>query len=676
MAASTTSVPTAVKAATGNPQTSDTSRSGAHWLLAAAASYLLCGLYQLYPAWLSPGHGVVGDWRHPDMISNHWLYRWIAARLLSAEGILHNPDYYLPVGDAPWLAGNGSDAIPATLMSTLLPWPFSVTSWCLITIVLNGLGGLALARSLGARRSGSVVAGLFTAMMPYVAYEMSGMRLAQAPLYWMLFFLAMWLRVLEKPSAKRALWAGLLYGATAFTYWYYGLWAALAGGALFLTRPRWRALAVFVPVALATTLPFLALFLGSWSGIPGTVEASFPHPLALRSSLWPGWPLLNGTGTAPALVFPLILVALAGWAWLRARPERGPTLRLWGVLVGLAALFYLLSLGPAITGLAGDSTGVPGLYALIYGGFGVLRRFWWPYRHAAMVTVLLVPFAALGFDALAAALQRRWRHATWVLLPTLAVLLPLEMYARGTGVTVQTSWWQSPAAYETIAKLDGTALVELPLAPALAQNQQSLSYQWVHGKKLVNGHAMWVDRVRPDAWDDFVQGNSLLGGLQAYEMGQGGATFEIEPDDVQALVDLGVRHMVVNAEYLPGKLVTLVPRYETLFNALFGKPVINHRNLVMVWDLAEYTGETSVPVSAWQPLDENLSTDGTNMAEIGSINSLGWRPLDRSVPPDWPDEDSTWEQTLEGMPPMLRRKLERSGHVPDFHRDGADEEEQ
>ena len=36
--------------------------------------YVGLALYALYPVWLSPEHGVVGSWAHPDMISNHWLY--------------------------------------------------------------------------------------------------------------------------------------------------------------------------------------------------------------------------------------------------------------------------------------------------------------------------------------------------------------------------------------------------------------------------------------------------------------------------------------------------------------------------------------------------------------------------------------------------------------------------
>ena len=39
---------------------------------------VLCAAWMLYPAWLAPEHVLVGDWRHPDTLSNHWLYAWVA----------------------------------------------------------------------------------------------------------------------------------------------------------------------------------------------------------------------------------------------------------------------------------------------------------------------------------------------------------------------------------------------------------------------------------------------------------------------------------------------------------------------------------------------------------------------------------------------------------------------
>ena len=120
------------------------------WFVAAVLLYLGLALYQTYPAWVDGSHGVVGLWTHPDMISNHWLYRWVAERVAAGQSIVHNDRYYVPIGDGPWLAGNGSDAVPYTLFALLMPWPASATAWVLFSIVLNGLSGFALARRLGA----------------------------------------------------------------------------------------------------------------------------------------------------------------------------------------------------------------------------------------------------------------------------------------------------------------------------------------------------------------------------------------------------------------------------------------------------------------------------------------------------------------------------------------------
>lgn len=638
-------------------------RSGLSPVWIAAAVYLLAALWMLYPIWLDPLHGVVGDWRHPDMISNHWLYRWVADRLLAGAGLLHNDRYYLPVGDAPWLAGNGSDAIPAAILAAVLPWPLSVTAWCALTLVLNGLGGYALARAAGARVPGALVAGAVIVLSPYVAYELSGMRLAQAPLYWMAFFLAAWLRMLQHPTWRRAVAAGLLFGASAFVYWYYGLWMALLGAALFFSRPRWRALAVFVPTALCGTLPFLAVFLHHWAEIPGTVGDAFPHPLSVHASLPFFFPFWATDGVHPAQVLPLVLLALVGLGWWLSRPEPGPARRAWWVWLCGALIFGALCLGPLLCLPDGSASAVPGPYRFVYASLGVLRRFWWPYRHIAVVLLCLVPIAAAGLDGLEVRLARRLGRAAGPLLVGLAVaVLPFDQGLRGAPVGVHASWWQAPEGYRRLAELEGDAMIELPLTPAMARSQQTLSYQWIHRKKLVNGHAMWVERVRPDAWDAWVAENSLLAGLQAFERGEADGTIAVRPADVQALLDLGVRYLVVNSEYFPGDLIGLPPRYQQVFGLLFGAPALDYQGLV-AWDLAAFKGVMSLPAPPWAPSEGDLSVDGTQMPEVGVVNSHGWMPLDRRFPPAWPDTGSR-ERALEELTPMLRNKLRRTdlGH--------------
>ncbi len=580
-------------------------------------------LWMLYPAWLDGAHAVVGDWRHPDMISNHWLYRWVAERLLAGESLLHNDRYYYPVGDAPWLAGNGSDAVPYTLVAAWLPWPGSVTLWVLLTIALNGVAGWALARAAGAR-SGALLAALALALCPYVAHEAMGMRLSQAPLYWTAFFLAAWLRLLDRPTAGRGLLAGLLYAATALTYWYQGLWAAMAGAVLFAFRPRLRALAGFLPAAVLPVAPVLALFLRHWSDIPGTSEDVFPHPLALASSLPPTFPVWTGAVERHEVATSLVVLLLAGWGLRRPR-------RWWaGGFAAVAVVFYALALGPDILLPSGADTGIPGPFRLVYGALPPLRRFWWPYRHAAVMLVALLPLAARGLDDL---LDRAGRRAPAALLAVLAVL-PLDLALRGGRLDVPVSWWEAPAAYERLRDLPGEAILELPIAPELATSQQTLSYQWVHRKKLVNGHAMWVDRVRPDAWDAWVAGNTFLSRLQEYERGRLFGPFAFRPEDVAALHELGIRYLVVNAEYFPKALYGLVPNYRVLLTEAFGPPVLSFRDHLFAWDVDRYGWKGALEAPEFRLPEGYLAeADGSRMLDLGYNRPLGWRTVARLFPP-------------------------------------------
>jgi hypothetical protein len=174
---------------------------------------------------------------------------------------------------------------------------------------------------------------------------------------------------------------------------------------------------------------------------------------------------------------------------------------------------------------------------------------------------------------------------------------------------------------------------------------------------------MWVDRVRPDAWDDWVAGNRLLSGLQAFERGVGDGKVALTAADVRALLDLGVRYVVLNGEYFPGDLVGLPPRHQQLLTALFGSPVLDVRGLVLAWDLERYQGAPEVSARPFTPSADDLATDGTWMPDAGVVDSLGWMPLDRRFPPEWPDPGAQ-ERALEALPPMLRNKLRRTDLGP------------
>lgn len=615
----------------------------------ATAIYLGAALFQLYPAWTDPTHGVVGDWSHPDLISNHWLYRWVAETLREGGSLLHNDRYYVPVGDAPFLAGNGSDAVLAAPLAWLLAWPASVTAWCLVMVVANGLGARALARAAGASRAGATLAGLALVFSPYVVRELSAGRFAQGALWACGFFLATWLRLLARPTLVGGVLAGGLFGVCAFTYWYDGLWMAVAGALLWAFRPGWRPLVGFVPAALATTLPPLLLFLGHWAEIPGTGEDTFPHPLTVDYALPFSFPVWSGSGPLASLCLPLWMsgLAVAGWS-AASRPLRR------GVLVA-AGFFYLMSLGPELLAPDGVSTGVTGPYALVYGLTGTLRRFWWPYRHLAPLTLVLIPLVGLGADR--AVHWLRVSGAPWLL----GLGLPLELAGRGAAIEVESSWFSPPAAYAALAGLPEGNLLELPIAASLTRSQASLSYQWVHGRPLVNGHAMWVDRVRPDAWDAWLRGQPLLAAWLAFEEGELEAAWEAPATG--APVDLGtVRYVTLNREFFPGELRALLAHHAAMLTAWYGEPVVKGGG-VRVWDLTRGTGERRWVPPDWSPPEGYVSDTGLT-ALPGTVRSAGWRHWSRAFPPAEPAAEAAQAEPeattrRDGFPAMLRRKLER-----------------
>lgn len=617
-------------------------RNALGWI-GAVALYVALALYQLYPAWWDPAHGVVGDWRHPDTISNHWLYRWIVARLLSGRGIVENVDYYVPVGDAPWLAGNGSDAVPSVLLAWL-PWPASMTAWIALALVLNGVSGLVLARRLGASFAASTAAGAMLALSPYVNAELTGGRFAQMPLYQLAFFLTAWHALLERApeggptwpdrgTVLRALGAAALYALCAFSYWYHGVWAALLGVTWFAFRPRWRALVPFVPAAVLLVAPFLGLFLAHWSAIPGTAEDAFPHAVTCQASLPPWFPLQGREGFWGPIVLPLSLMLAAAVALVPSRLFRDAGLG-WGHRAALAAalLFWALCLGPYPSWAGGAADGVPGPFWVLYGLASPLRRFWWPYRHVAGLVIALLPVAAVGLDRLFGLLARFTEPGLRPWIPAIAAAavglsLPADLQSRGGVVAAPASSWRAPEAYAALAELPGDVVLEVPILPARVTGQQTLSYQWVHGKRLLNGHAMWVDRVRPVDWDAFVEADPLLSALRTLERGEATQL----PLDVSGVRAVGLRWIVVNDEYFPGTLGPLSGAYRSALSALFGEPTLDDHG-VSAWDVDTVVAQAPVDVPA-TPLPPVADISTGRVPEYGPLNPRGWTLLTREVPP-------------------------------------------
>ncbi|MBK7760957.1 MAG: hypothetical protein IPI35_32010 [Deltaproteobacteria bacterium] len=184
--------------------------SPATWAPALAAVTLSVALTveRLGGALSAPGRVLVGDWHHPDCLGNHWLLVWVAERLSSGQSLVHNDSYYWPIGDAPWIAGNGSEGLLYLPFHLLWGWPVGVAAYAGAVWVGNGLAGWALGRAAGAGPWAALVCAAGVGSSAYAAQEMGSGRFSQANLIFLVGGLAAWLTLLHSPSKGRVVRRG------------------------------------------------------------------------------------------------------------------------------------------------------------------------------------------------------------------------------------------------------------------------------------------------------------------------------------------------------------------------------------------------------------------------------------------------------------------------------------
>lgn len=562
------------------------------WLTALVLSAVGAAL-MLGPILGNPAETMVCGWVHPDCLGNHWLLVWVAEQVLSGGSLLHNDRYYWPIGDAPWLAGNGSDGFLYLPWHLLLDWPQSTAAHSFTLLVFNGLGGFALARAAGASTFSAYAAAITTAMMVFGGQELGAGRFSQTDFGFLAFFLSSWLRFLHSPSTGRGVVAGCLLAATSILYWYYGLFGVIAGAvlgafrlpALFLAPRGWIVpVAAFVATYLVLAGPMAWVFAAHYASIPGVAEVdAFPHPEAAGDSCWPAVPFLVGVQRHAGRALPFTTSVLAALSLLLRRDRM--VWSLWALVL-------------CFGGLMAGSLWPGGPYEMLYGIAGPLRRFWWPYRHVVVLNLALITLAALAADRLWARLPKRFQGN--VLAFFIAASIPLQLTAAKAPFHVLHSTVQVPAKfYERVGELPGTVMLELPLSPRLASSQAPLAYQLQHRKTLLNGHAMWVDRVRPDGWDTFIAGNSFLAQWGELEQARLTGTFRFKADDLLAVRERGLAIISANPEYIPFKMGALNEAYRVILTALFGEPVVIESQ-ARAWLTSGYTGITEVTFTPFE----------------------------------------------------------------------------
>ncbi len=520
----------------------------------------------------------VGNWVHPDNLSNHWLLVWVAERVLGGQSLLHNETYYWPVGDAPLLAGNGMAGFTYLPFHLLLGWPAGVLAWSLTALTWNGVAAAWLARAAGASRGGSWIAAALVASHPYFAAELDMGHFSQVDLGWWLAGLAALVKLLRGGPAWWGAVSGACAAAAALLYWYHGVFFAIVAAALIAAlgwgRLPWKGLALAAAVGAALVAPWGAVSLAHLDQVVGMEEiVQFPHPHAVDASLRPGWPWAVSASWQWGRALPALVIPLALWG-LRA----GWTARAWAWLL-VWGLGFLLAMGPSGP-----------LYEPVYGLASPLRRFWWPYRHATLMIAAVATLAALGWSP-------RWPR--WAAL-LFAASIPLQLRVPGDLRLIKLSPADvPPPAYVALGELPDGVVLEPPLAPAASASTTLILFQIWHRKPLLGGHALWVDRVRPDAWDEAMAASPFLSGLMAWELGEL-AGDELPTDDLPELLEQGVRYLVVNPEHFHRRLARCLKGYYALGRRLAGVPVIRE-GTIEIFDLTNYRpGEpVRAPANPW-----------------------------------------------------------------------------
>lgn len=574
-------------------------------LLTCTIISLFIGAARIGPPAYAPKQFLVGGWGHPDNLGNHWLLVWVAERISRWEQIIHNDQYYLPYGDYPWIAGNGTEGFLYLPFHLLFGYPAALPIWLLSLFVAIGLAGYSLGRVIGLSRWFSLVPSAIICSTPYLAKELTAGRFSQVDIFWFVGAVAsfLWLFREPKSSWKSILTCSIFSGMTAIFYWYYGffflLFACVVVGVALITRQKLPLKGIIISAAWAMgiALPVFWIYMINWHLIPGTGEAEFPAPEAILTSLSPSWVIFHKYGKSAVVTQSLVALFFAGRAFWKMSDDRERQRE------GLLGIVLIL-----LFGLLAGGTNTP-VFGWIYGSIESLQRFWWPSRHIIGVVVGVAILASVGL--------REWgkefseiKQCKWSI--GLAILIPLSLYLQGDRPfqAHHSPVKFPPEVYLELAELEHDGIVQPPMNPVVCRTQAPLLFQMIHRKRMLNGHAQWVDRVRPKGWDEKIKGNQLLGSFWKFEAAEFSGKVNIREQDINELKELGVRYWVIDRELFSSDLTIIFQTYHRVSRQLFGKAIIKKEG-VWVYDLENFKGEQEIEFKEWTWPNDVVRGSGT-----------------------------------------------------------------
>ena len=603
----------------------------------AAALLAVLAAWALGPA-LWDG-GLVGGGEQPDWTGSLWAMWWFGEALRTGTLPWEATGNWVPTGQSPVGYFNLIDAaLGAPLVHGLGPTRgYNLACW--LTLFLSGAATAVAARWVGAGRVAALVAATCVMLSPWLLLELTAGRVAQALVAAPVLALALFARLRDgRGGAGAAAAAGGLLALSALTYWFHGLFVALAAAlmwALPAATPRSQGIRS-LGIAGATCAALcgvpaglLALDLASLPGVDRALPAALDHgPLgrgsfslnmAIARSPGPLWPVWSPDWEPADLRLPLGMLGLA-FAGL-VLPGAGPRRGRW---LAIAALGWALSLGPWLRGPGGAPVPIPLPWLALHDLLPGFSRLWWPVRASVLAVPALAVLAGRGVGVLAARLPR----AGPAVAPLIAALLLAEILGRGAFLPAPRGPGR-PVEAPLYTALDG-ALVTTPVLGRSADARHLLWLQAHHGRPVLAGLGEHLPAHVSAEQAAFVRGNGLLAALHDLAWDRfGGGT--VTPADILALRAAGFRWVVVDpAAYRLGREAAWARQHRTVLDAVLG-PAQHRHGGASAYALTPPAAPVVLPGAA--PVEPDLPVDAGIPVRVRRDPGPSAGPPHRRIPP-------------------------------------------
>lgn len=230
--------------------------------------YIALTVAMTYPAVLFLRTKVMGG--PEDNFHFLWELWYVAHTIFDLhKSPFFDPDVFVPFG---YSLIHNQDLSPGTVLlfsavTHFFGEVFTYNLLILASFVLTAFGTYLLARELWFNRVAAFVAGIVVGFCPYRFAHAAG-HLSIVSTQWIPFFFLYLERVISKPRLKNAVLAGIFFGLSAWTTWYYFFMVPIAAVFYVAFRVHWKLpatelwqllklAAAAVGVSLIFVLPFL-----------------------------------------------------------------------------------------------------------------------------------------------------------------------------------------------------------------------------------------------------------------------------------------------------------------------------------------------------------------------------------------------------------------------------------